>query len=104
MHRVVSSDSGNAAEPNHGEIGMNWDQIEGQWRQVTRRVKSTLGNVTDDDVKNVAGKRRMLIGKLQARYGVLKDDAEKQFDGWMARLSSSGEINNSHDEKVDKSS
>lgn len=69
---------------------MNWDQIEGQWHQVTGQVKSRWGKLTDDDVTFVGGKRMVLLGKLQERYGVLKEDAEKQIDEWLATLSPSG--------------
>ena len=65
---------------------MNWDQIEGQWHQVTGQLKSKWGKLTDDDVSVVAGKRDMLAGKLQERYGVIKDDAEKQIDEWLATI------------------
>ena len=41
---------------------------------------------TDDDLKNVAGKKDQLVGKLQQHYGILKDDAEKQVDEWIAMI------------------
>lgn len=65
---------------------MNWDQIEGQWQQIKGQAKSTWAKLTDDDIKNIAGKKDILIGKIQARYGVLKDDAEKQVDNWIERF------------------
>ena len=65
---------------------MNWERIEGQWDQVKGHAKSTWAKLTDDDIKNVAGKRDVLIGKLQVRYGVLKDEAEKQVDVWIAKF------------------
>jgi uncharacterized protein YjbJ (UPF0337 family) len=68
---------------------MNWTQIEGQWHQIKGNAKSAWAKLTDDDLKNVAGKRDQLIGKVQERYGVLKADAEKQVDQWIAKLSPS---------------
>ncbi len=65
---------------------MNWDQIEGQWHQVKGSLKSTWGKLTDDDLKNLSGKREQLVGKLQSLYGILKDDAERQADEWIAKL------------------
>jgi uncharacterized protein YjbJ (UPF0337 family) len=65
---------------------MNWDQIEGQWHQVKGTLKAKWGKLTDDDVKNLSGKREHLVGKLQARYGILKDEAERQADEWVAKL------------------
>jgi len=63
---------------------MNWDQIKGQWQQLRGHAKSKWAKLTDDDIENVAGKRDVLIGKIQERYGMLKEEAEKQVDGWIA--------------------
>ena len=68
---------------------MNWDQVEGQWNQLKGSLKTQWGKLTDDDVALVSGKRDVLIGKLQHRYGVMKSDAEKQVDEWIAKLSPS---------------
>jgi uncharacterized protein YjbJ (UPF0337 family) len=67
---------------------MNWEQIEGQWLQLAGKVKSQWGKLTDDDLVNVAGKKDQLIGKLQERYGILKHDAEKQVNQWIAKFMS----------------
>ncbi len=66
---------------------MNWTQIEGKWKRLSGQVKSEWAKLTDDDIKLVGGKRDQLVGKLQEHYGVLKDDAEKQIDTWIAKLS-----------------
>ena len=68
---------------------MNWNQVEGQWHTLTGQLQSRWDKLTDDDIKNVAGKREQLIGKLQERYGILRDVAEKQLDRWTAKLASS---------------
>ncbi len=65
---------------------MNWERVEGQWHQLKGELKSKWAKLTDDDLRLVAGKRDQLIGKLQERYGVMKDEAEKQVNEWMARL------------------
>lgn len=57
---------------------MNWDRARGDWNQVKGRVKRTWGKLTDDDVDQVAGIRDELIGKVQQRYGVARDEAERQ--------------------------
>ena len=59
---------------------MNWDTIEGQWKQATGSVKERWGKLTDDDLTVIAGKKDQLAGKLQERYGIAKDQAEKQID------------------------
>jgi uncharacterized protein YjbJ (UPF0337 family) len=65
---------------------MNWDQVEGQWKQLESQVKSKWAKLTDDDLKNVSAKKDHLIGKIQERYGVLKDEAEKQVDTWLKEI------------------
>jgi uncharacterized protein YjbJ (UPF0337 family) len=69
-------------------LNMNWTQIEGRWQTLSGQLKSQWAKLTDDDVANIAGKRDQLLGKLQERYGVLKDDADKQIDKWIAMLHS----------------
>ena len=61
---------------------MNWDRIEGNWKQVTGRVKEQWGELTDDDLTVVAGRRDQLSGKIQEHYGVAKDEAERQIAEW----------------------
>ncbi len=57
---------------------MNWDQIQGNWKQVAGKVRETWGKITDDDFERIAGQRDQLIGAIQQRYGVAKEEAEKQ--------------------------
>jgi uncharacterized protein YjbJ (UPF0337 family) len=59
---------------------MNWDQIEGKWKQYAGKVKEKWGKLTDDDLDVVRGKRDQLIGRIQERYGIAKQEAEKQVD------------------------
>lgn len=66
---------------------MNWDRIEGGWTQFTGRVKEQWGKLTDDDMTEIAGKRDVLIGKIQQKYGVAKDEAERQIDRFADALS-----------------
>ena len=61
---------------------MNWDRIEGNWKQLKGNVKQQWAKLTDDDLDLVNGKREELAGKIQAAYGVSKDEAEKQLDDW----------------------
>ena len=62
---------------------MNWDQIEGKWKEMTGTVQQRWGKLTDDDLAMVKGNRRELAGKIQSAYGVSKDEADKQIDDWM---------------------
>lgn len=60
------------------EQQMNWDEIAGNWKQLTGKVQQQWGKLTNDDLDVIDGKREELIGKVQARYGVSKEEAEKQ--------------------------
>jgi len=57
---------------------MNWDIIEGKWKQAAGVAKSKWGKLTDDDLRAIGGRRDELVGKLQERYGLAKDQVEKQ--------------------------
>ncbi len=65
---------------------MNWDTIKGNWKQMTGEAKSQWGKLTDDDVQQAAGERDKLVGKVQERYGLAKDEAERQVDEFAARF------------------
>ncbi|MFT3809691.1 MAG: CsbD family protein [Micropepsaceae bacterium] len=65
---------------------MNWDRIEGGWKQLSGKVKEQWGKLTDDDLTEVAGKRDQLAGKIQARYGMAKEEAERQLDNFAKRI------------------
>jgi len=57
---------------------MNWDQIKGNWIQMKGSLKKVWGELTDDDLTRIEGDRDKLIGTLQERYGIARDEAEKQ--------------------------
>lgn len=65
---------------------MNWDRVEGNWKQFKGRARSEWGKLTDDDVDVVRGRREELVGKLQERYGIARDDAERRADAWARTL------------------
>jgi uncharacterized protein YjbJ (UPF0337 family) len=64
---------------------MDWDKIEGNWKQLSERTKKQWGILTDDDLQVVAGHRHELAGKIQERHGVGKYDADKQIKAWQNR-------------------
>ena len=66
---------------------MNWDRIEGNWKQMTGKVKEEWGDLTDDDLSEARGNREQLVGKIQERYGIAQDEAERQVDDFAARHS-----------------
>ncbi|HUR87973.1 MAG TPA: CsbD family protein [Ramlibacter sp.] len=57
---------------------MNQDRIRGQWKQVKGRIKEQWGRLTDDDLDVIEGKRDQLLGRIQQRHGVAKDEAQRQ--------------------------
>ncbi len=65
---------------------MNWDRIEGNWKQFAGKVKESFGNLTDDDIVKLNGNREQLEGMLQERYGYAKDKAKAEIDRWSNSL------------------
>jgi uncharacterized protein YjbJ (UPF0337 family) len=65
---------------------MNWDQVEGKWKQYSGKAREKWGKLTDSDLEVVKGKRDQLVGKVQERYGIAKDAAQKQVDEFAAGL------------------
>ena len=57
---------------------MNQDRIAGQWKQLSGKIKTQWGKLTDDDLRQAEGSSEYLAGKIQERYGIEKDIAEKQ--------------------------
>ncbi|MCC5956196.1 MAG: CsbD family protein [Natronohydrobacter sp.] len=64
---------------------MNTDELKGKWTQMTGSIKAKWGKLTDDDLKQAEGNRDILIGKIQEKYGVAKEEAEKQVNEWMEK-------------------
>jgi uncharacterized protein YjbJ (UPF0337 family) len=62
---------------------MNEDTFKGQWMQLKGKIREQWGKLTDDDVDQIQGRSEQLIGKLQNRYGIARDEAERQFDAWV---------------------
>jgi uncharacterized protein YjbJ (UPF0337 family) len=62
---------------------MNWDRVEGNWKQLTGKAREKWGKLTDNDFEAIAGKKDQLIGRIQERYGISKDEAQTQADEWV---------------------
>ena len=61
---------------------MNEDRMEGKWKQMKGALKTRWGKLTDDDLDVIEGQKDQLVGKVQERYGIAKDEAQKQVDEW----------------------
>lgn len=59
---------------------MNWEQIEGRWKELAGRIKARWAQLTDDDIAEIRGRRQELVGRLQKRYGLAKERAEQEVE------------------------
>jgi uncharacterized protein YjbJ (UPF0337 family) len=73
-------------KPIQQEVGMNWDRIEGNWKEIKGKAKQQWGRLTEDDLDVIEGRREELEGKLQNRYGYAKDKVRSEVDSWLSRL------------------
>ncbi|WP_041355530.1 CsbD family protein [Nitrosococcus halophilus] len=65
---------------------MNWDQIKGNWKQFSGKIRQQWGQLTDDEIDEIAGNRDILVGKLQERYGIGREEAERQLEDFTNSL------------------
>jgi uncharacterized protein YjbJ (UPF0337 family) len=65
---------------------MDWDRVEGNWKQFSGRIKEKWGKLTDDDLDVINGRRDQLEGKIQERYGIAKDQVRSDVDTWLRSL------------------
>ena len=65
-----------------------WEQLAGKWKQFGGEVKKQWGKLTDDELMQINGSRDVLAGKLQEKYGIAKEEANKQIDEWANKLKS----------------
>jgi uncharacterized protein YjbJ (UPF0337 family) len=65
---------------------MNWDQIKGEWLQAKGKLRAKWGKLTDSDLEVIGGKKDELIGRLQERYGLEKEQAERDVDAYLKTL------------------
>jgi uncharacterized protein YjbJ (UPF0337 family) len=65
---------------------MNWEQMEGKWKQYKGQAKEKWGKLTDDDLDVIDGRRQQLVGRIEERYGLAKEAAEKQADEFVKAL------------------
>jgi uncharacterized protein YjbJ (UPF0337 family) len=66
---------------------MNWDQVEGKWKQFSGKFREKWGKLTDDDWQVVGGKKDQLVGRIQERYGMAKDQAQREVDDFVRSMS-----------------
>jgi uncharacterized protein YjbJ (UPF0337 family) len=62
---------------------MNWDQVEGNWKQLRGKAQAKWGDITDDEWDQAEGRRKELVGLVQEKYGKARDEAEREVDDWL---------------------
>ena len=62
---------------------MNFDQLEGKWKQLKGSAKQKWAKLTDDDLDYISGSKDRFVGRLQERYGIKKEEAQKQAEEWL---------------------
>ena len=65
---------------------MNWDQVEGNWKQLKGKAQAKWGDITDDEWHKAEGRREELVGLVQAKYGHAKNEAEREVDDWLRNV------------------
>ncbi|MFX1677395.1 CsbD family protein [Paraburkholderia sp. A2WS-5] len=65
---------------------MNEDRIKGQWKQLSGKLKAKWGKLTDDDLQVASGNSEYLVGRIQERYGIARDEAERQLKDFNSTL------------------
>lgn len=65
---------------------MNWDRIEGNWKQFKGSVLQQWGKLTDDQLDVIEGKRDVLLGRIQEVYGISREEGERQLADWQKRM------------------
>ena len=65
---------------------MNRDEVSGKWKQLKGLAQQEWGTLTDTELNRTEGQRERMVGLLQEKYGKTRDEAERAFDNWMARL------------------
>lgn len=79
---------------------MNWDQVEGKWKEFSGKVKQEWNKLTDDDLGRMSGKKDELAGTLQKHYGYSKEKAHDEIDRFSRRLDEGNQGNDRIDETI----
>ena len=82
---TTTTSASNTVSP---EVKTMWEKMKGSWQQTKGAVKEQWGKLTDDDLMQVEGRREVLVGKIQTRYGISHEQAEAQVSGWEVKRKS----------------
>lgn len=81
---------------------MNSDQLEGKWKQMKGEVLEKWGQLTDDDIHVIAGRRDQLIGRIQQRYGIAKEEATQEVDVFLKKLNAENARQSTFNERTER--
>jgi uncharacterized protein YjbJ (UPF0337 family) len=70
------------AQSTQTDTKVMWEKIKGSWSQTKGAVKEQWGKLTDNDLLEIEGRRDQLVGKIQTRYGITREQAEAQVSAW----------------------
>ena len=84
MIRTLTLAAALAAAVTMPAMALSWDEVKGDWKQFEGQVQKQWGKLTNDDLEQAKGDREILAGKIQARYGVTKEEADRQVKSWLS--------------------
>jgi uncharacterized protein YjbJ (UPF0337 family) len=61
---------------------MNTDIAEGKWKQLKGKIQEQWGDLTNDELDKIDGKREQFVGLMQEKYGKSREEAEAEFDAF----------------------
>ena len=83
MKRALTLAAALAAAITLPAMAISWDQVSGDWKQFEGKVQKQWGKLTNDDLLQAKGDRMILAGKIQERYGITKEEADRQVKAWL---------------------
>ena len=83
MKRTLALAAALAAAITLPAMALSWDQIAGDWKQFEGKVQKQWGKLTNDDLQEAKGDQKILAGKIQERYGITKEEADRQVKEWL---------------------
>lgn len=82
---IAANSQSSGQTTTQSDVKTIWEKIKGTWSQSKGAVKEQWGKLTDDDLLEIEGRRDQLVGKIQTRYGISKEEAEAEVTGWEQR-------------------
>jgi uncharacterized protein YjbJ (UPF0337 family) len=65
---------------------MDWDRLQVKWPVMRAQLRHRWGRLTEDDLDVIAGHRETFIGRVEERYSVDREEAQRRIEEWMHTL------------------